>query len=48
MSDRSSLYNSRVIKNYTDYLAKYYPEVDINSILKYAEITQSQLEDGGH
>ena len=48
MNDPKPLYNSRLLKNYIDYLTKYYPEIDINSILEYAEITRSQLEDGGH
>ena len=48
MSNNTPLYNSRLTKNYTDYLAKYYPEVDIKSLLDYAEMTRSELEDGGH
>jgi len=42
------LYNSRIIKSYLEYLKEHHPEVDIASILEYAEITAYQLEDGGH
>jgi hypothetical protein len=42
------LYNSRLIKNYVEYLKEHEPEVNINTILDYAGITTYQLEDGGH
>ncbi len=42
------LYNSRIIKNYLEYTKKQYPEVDINSMLSYAAITNYELEDQGH
>ncbi len=42
------LYNSRLLKTYFDYLAKYYPEVDSDTILNYAGMTRYELEDGGH
>ncbi len=48
MPEDTSLYNSRLIKNYTDYLAKYYPDVDIKALLTYAGMTPLELEDGGH
>ncbi len=43
-----SLYNSRIIKNYIEYLRKNYPETDIGPIIDYAGITRYQLEDGAH
>jgi PAS domain S-box-containing protein len=42
------LYNSRLIKNYVEYLKEHHPEVNINTLLNYAGITTYQLEDGGH
>jgi PAS domain S-box-containing protein len=42
------LYNSRIIKNYVEYLNTLHPEVDIRAILDDAGITTYQLEDGGH
>lgn len=42
------LYNSRLVNNYVEYLRKFYPNVDINSILISADINKHQLEDGGH
>lgn len=43
-----ALYNSRLIKNYAEYIKKFHPEVDIESILGYAGITIYQVEDQGH
>jgi len=42
------LYNSRLIKNYVEYTEKYYPDVDIDSLLSYAGIAGYELEDQGH
>jgi len=42
------LYSSRLLNNYLDYLKKFYPDVDISSIIKGADISIHQLEDGGH
>ena len=42
------LYNSRIIKNFVEYLNKYHSEIDIEFLLSYAGITSYQLEDGGH
>jgi PAS domain S-box-containing protein len=42
------LYNSRLIKNYVEYLNEFNPEVDTGFLLNYAGITSYQLEDGGH
>jgi class 3 adenylate cyclase len=42
------LYNSRLIKNYVVYVRKYYPELDIDSLLNYAYITRHELQDQGH
>jgi len=42
------IYNSRIIKIFVEYLDKHYPDVDIDSILKYAEMTKYEVEDQGH
>ncbi|MGM0384347.1 MAG: 4-vinyl reductase, partial [Thermodesulfobacteriota bacterium] len=42
------LYNSRIIKNYIEYCKEVHPEVDINSLLSYADITSYELEDQGY
>jgi len=48
MDDKSPLYNSRIIKTYLEYLGKYYPDIDVDSILKYAEMTRHEVEDPAH
>jgi PAS domain S-box-containing protein len=42
------LYNSRIIKNFVEYLNEHRPDVDVGALLNYAGITSYQLEDGGH
>jgi PAS domain S-box-containing protein len=42
------LYNSRIIKNFVEYLNEHRPDVDVSILLNYAGITSYQLEDGGH
>ena len=41
------LYNSRLIKNYIEYLRKFYPQIDPNGILEYAGIESYELEESG-
>ena len=48
MIDNTPLYNSRIIKNYVEYLRVYYPDIDISPLLKYAYIESYQLDDEGH
>ncbi len=48
MTEAPSLYNSRIIKNYVEYLKRYYPNIDILSLLKHAGIEAYQLDDEGH
>ncbi|MBW2630470.1 MAG: PAS domain S-box protein [Deltaproteobacteria bacterium] len=47
MSD-TPLYNIKLVKVFLEYINKYYPEIDIEPLLEYAEITTYQLEDEGH
>ena len=40
--DDSPLYNSRIIKSYVEYLNRYFPDIDIIPLLKYADIEAYQ------
>jgi class 3 adenylate cyclase len=42
------LYNSRLIKNYVEYIKKFHPDLDLDDILQYAWIRNYELEDQGH
>jgi len=42
------LYNSKIVKNYKEYLQKNHPEIDLDAIFEYADILSYQLEDGAH
>jgi len=46
--ENTPLYNSRIIKNYMEYLNKFCPEIDVESVLKDADISHFQIEDGGY
>jgi PAS domain S-box-containing protein/putative nucleotidyltransferase with HDIG domain len=48
MMDDTPLYNSRIIKSYVEYLNRYFPDIDIAPLLKYANIEAYQLDDEGH
>ncbi len=48
IADKTPLYNSRIIKNYVEYLRVHYPDIDISPLLKYADIASYQLDDEGH
>ena len=42
------LYNSRILKNYVEYLKDAHPKLDLDLILSHAGITSYQIEDQGH
>jgi two-component sensor histidine kinase/predicted hydrocarbon binding protein len=42
------LYSSRITNTYLEYFSKFYPDLDIDSILKYAGMTRHEVEDPGH
>jgi PAS domain S-box-containing protein len=42
------LYNSRIMRVYVEYLHQHYPEIDIDKVLNYAEVTRPELEDSAH
>ncbi len=48
MSDQTALYNSRLYKIYIEYLRKYHPNLDVESILREAGITIYEIEDPAH
>jgi class 3 adenylate cyclase len=42
------LYNSRLIKNYVEYIKTFHPALNLDDILNYAWIKDYELEDQGH
>ncbi len=48
MNDSTPLYNSRITKVYIQYLSKYYPDIDLDSILDEAGIARYEIEDPAH
>ena len=48
MSDQTPLYNSRLYEIYIQYLHKYYPDIDTDSILQDAGIAKYEIEDPAH
>ena len=48
MQDDIPLYNSRIIKNYFEYLGKYYPDLSKEEILSYGEMNNYEVDDPGH
>ena len=48
MSESPPLYNSRLTKIYVQYLQKYYPDINLDSILKDAGIAKYELDDPAH
>ncbi len=48
MNESAHLYNSRVTKIYIQYLQKYFPDVDVDSVLGEAGIANYEIEDPAH
>ncbi len=48
MNESAPLYNSRLNKIYLQYLRKYYPDIDVDSILEEAGIANYEIEDPAH
>ncbi|MBW2409860.1 MAG: response regulator [Deltaproteobacteria bacterium] len=42
------LYSSRIMLNYLEYIKRYYPDIDIDSVLDHAAMTRYEVEDEGH
>ena len=47
IKDGEPLYNSRLVKNYLEYVEKFYPEADIDGILNQSGISAYEIEDQG-
>jgi PAS domain S-box-containing protein len=48
MVEDAAIYNSRIIKNYFEYLKKHHPTISTDEILDYANMTRIEVEDPGH
>ena len=48
MTDRLPLYNSKITKTYLEYIKKSYPDLDLDTVLEYAEMTKYEVEDPAH
>ena len=48
MTDVPRLYNSRLIKNYLEYLEKMHPDISLDSLLAASGIERAEVEDPGH
>jgi PAS domain S-box-containing protein/putative nucleotidyltransferase with HDIG domain len=46
--DSSPLYNSRIFKNYIEFLRIRHPDIDITYLLAYANMEMYQVDDEGH
>jgi PAS domain S-box-containing protein len=44
----AALYNSRLVKNYLEYLQQAYSDLDTDELLAYSRIPRSEVEDPGH
>lgn len=42
------LFNSKITKNYIEYLKNNHPDIDANALLKHAGMTMYELDDEGH
>jgi PAS domain S-box-containing protein len=48
MPDLPPIYNSRILKICIEYLHANYPDVDVEPILRYANVTRYEVDDPGH
>lgn len=48
MTDAPPLYNSRLVKNYLEYLEKVHPDIALDSLLAASGIGRAEVEDPGH
>ena len=48
MMKEKQYYSSRIIKSYVEYLKRFYPDIEIGPLLKFAGIETFQLDDEGH
>ncbi len=48
IDENTPLYSSRIMMTYLEFIKRYYPDVDIDSLLTYAGMTRYEVEDPGH
>jgi PAS domain S-box-containing protein len=48
MNEHLPIYNSRLIKNYIEYIHAHYPRIDANHLLEYAGMSPQEIEDPAH
>jgi len=48
MDSETPIYSSRIIKNYLDFISKFYPDVDIDALLTHARISRYEIQDPAH
>lgn len=48
MNEHLPIYNSRLVKNYVEYLHAFYPRIDADHLLHYAEMSRQEVEDPAH
>lgn len=48
MDSDTPIYSSRIIKNYLDFIGKFYPEFDVDALLSYANISRYEIQDPAH
>jgi len=48
MNEHPPIYNSRLIKNYVEYLQAFYPRIDADRLLSDAGMTRQEVEDPAH
>ncbi|MFC1883365.1 ATP-binding protein [Thermodesulfobacteriota bacterium] len=48
VTNNESLYNSKIINIFIEYLRDHYSDVDVDSLLDYAGMTRYEVEDQGH
>lgn len=46
--DDVPLYSSRITNTYVEYLQKFYPDINIDTIFEYSGMTRYEVEDPGH
>ena len=48
IDENTPLYSSRITLTYLEFIKRYYPDVDIDSLLTYAGMTRHEVADAGH
>lgn len=48
IDENTPLYSSRITLTYLEFIKRYYPDVDPDSLLTYAGMMRHEVEDAGH